>query len=83
MFRPLGSSRRRKPLPPRKCMAGCGAEISRWKWLCDGCFKALPFHDRKAIAEAGKPGENPARRFGLCRAAAQFLVEHRAQIAER
>jgi predicted amidophosphoribosyltransferase len=83
MPRPLyGRRPKRKPLPPRRCMA-CPAEISRWKWLCEACFKALPFHDRKAIAEAGQQGTDPARRFGMCRAAAAALVAHRTKLAER
>lgn len=77
-----GRAPKRKPRPPRKCMTGCGAEISRWKWLCDRCFAELPFHDRKAIAEAGNQGRDPARRFGLCRAAAEWLVERRNKLAE-
>jgi predicted amidophosphoribosyltransferase len=82
MAAPLyGRRPKRKPRPPRRCMAACGAEISRWKWLCDRCFAELPFHDRKAIAEAGHQGSDPARRYGLCRAAAEFLINRRAQIA--
>lgn len=83
MAAPLWGRRpKRKAKPPRTCMtAGCGRQIPRWQWLCRPCFESLPFHDRKAIAEACEARE-PPRIYGLCRAAATFLAEKRAAIAE-
>jgi hypothetical protein len=60
MFEPLGRGRRkRKSPPPKVCMTpGCGRVlIHRWKWLCDGCFAALPYLRKKEICEARKPGQ--------------------------
>lgn len=49
--------------------------IARWKRLCDGCFRRLPFDRRRAIAEAGE-----ARAAHLVSQlsieAAQWLREH-------
>lgn len=60
---------------------GCGAEIPRWRWLCDPCFRSLPFPSRKAIAEACQ-ARAPERIFGLCREAAAFIAEQRAKLAD-
>lgn len=78
MFAPLRGRRpKRKAKPDKLCMtAGCQAVIPRWKWLCDGCFRQLPFLRRKAIAEACAARE-PSRQFALCRDAAQWLAEQR------
>lgn len=79
MARPLMGrrpKRREKPLT-RTCMTpGCGTLMPSWKWLCDGCYRALPFARRKEIAEARQARE-PSRVFGLCRSAAEWLVEQR------
>lgn len=83
MAAPLRGRRpKRRARPDKHCMtAGCGALIPGWKWLCDPCFRGLPFARRKAIAEACQARE-PARVFGLCRDAAQFIVEQRIKVAE-
>ena len=75
MAAPLRGRRpKRREHPPKPCMtAGCGTIIPRWKWLCDDCFARLPFHRRKAIAEACAARES-ARQFGLCRDAAEWLA---------
>lgn len=84
MFQPLGRSprRKRKERPLRNCMACAQSTGTVWKWLCDSCFKALPFPRRKAIAEAGQVRES-ARVFGLCRDAAQWLQQQRQEQGER
>jgi hypothetical protein len=84
MFEPLGRGRRkRKSPPPKVCMTpGCGRVlIHRWKWLCDGCFAALPYLRKKEICEARK-AQQCARVFGLSRDAGQFLAEQRARRAD-
>lgn len=74
--------KRRAPRPDRVCMtAGCRSKIAPWKWLCDACFKSLPFPRRKAIAEAGQ-ARAPQRVFGLCRDGAQWLAEQREKRVE-
>lgn len=78
----IGRRPKRKPLPDKPCMtAGCGAKIARWKWLCDGCFGALPYPRKKEICEA-RAAQQPERVFGLSRDAAQFLVEQRSKLVE-
>lgn len=61
---------------------GCGTRIPGWKWLCDRCFKALPFERRKEIAVAGQE-RKPNVVYGLCRSAAGWLVEQRMKAAEQ
>lgn len=74
--------RKRKERPPKLCMtAGCGAPIPRWMWLCRGCFRSLPFPRRKEIAEATQ-AQASERIFGLCRSAAEFIVEQREKRVE-
>jgi hypothetical protein len=78
----LGRRPKRKSKPPKPCMtAGCGTVIPCWRWLCDGCFKQLPFARRKAIAEACEE-RAPQRIYGLCRDAAEWLVEQRLKRVE-
>jgi hypothetical protein len=81
VFTPLGSRprRRRKERPHRICMGCSRSTGTLWKWLCDGCFKQLPFPRRKAIAEASQARE-PTRVFGLCRDAAEWLSERRQNL---
>jgi hypothetical protein len=72
--------RRERPLT-RTCMTpGCGRTMAAWKWLCDGCYASLPFQRRKSIAEA-RQRQEPSRVFGLCRDAAEWLVERRRKLA--
>lgn len=74
--------RKRKERPLKQCMtAGCGTAIPRWRWLCEACFRQLPFPRRKAIAEACQARE-PQRIFGLCRDGAEFLAEQREKRVE-
>lgn len=81
MYAPLiGRKARRKPRPPKICM-GCPTRISHWKWLCDMCFAALPFHRRQAIAVAGQERKSQVV-FGLCREGAEWLAEQHARAAE-
>jgi hypothetical protein len=47
--------------------------IAGWKWLCDRHFRALPYVDRKAIAEAGQ-ARAPHRVSRLCMDAAKTLA---------
>lgn len=79
----MGRRPKRRDRPPKVCMTpGCKTVLAhRWKWLCDACFRALPFPRRKAIAEACQARE-PQRVFGLCREAGQFLAERRAKLVE-
>lgn len=83
MFAPLtGPRRKRKAPPPKLCMTpGCGTMLShRWKWLCDGCFAALPYLRKKEICEARK-AQQGERVFGLSRDAGEFLAERREKVA--
>jgi hypothetical protein len=79
----MGRRPKRRVQADKVCMTpGCGKVLAqRWKWLCDGCFRALPFPRRKAIAEACQARE-PQRVFGLARDAGQFLAEQRIKMAE-
>jgi hypothetical protein len=84
MAAPLRGRRpKRRERPDKRCMTpGCGTVLAhRWKWLCDPCFRSLPFARRKAIAEACQARE-PQRVFGLCRDAGEFLADQRAKVAE-
>lgn len=85
VFAPLGlrPRRKRKERPPKTCMTpGCGMLLAqRWKWLCDGCFRQLPFPRRKAIAEACQARESQ-RVFGLCRDAAEWVASQREKRVE-
>lgn len=77
-----GRRRKRRPRPDKICMTeGCRAVIPRWMWLCSGCFRQLPFPRRKAIAEASQARDSQ-RSFGLCRDAAQWLVERQRKLVE-
>lgn len=60
---------------------GCGTPIASWKWLCDGCFGALPFDRKKEICIAREQRE-PQRVFGLSRDAAQWLAAQRERLAD-
>lgn len=84
MARPLmGRRPKRKPKPDRHCLTpGCGKVIPCWRWLCDGCFKQLPFPRRKAMAEACQARED-ARVFGLARDGAEWLVTQREKRVEQ
>jgi predicted amidophosphoribosyltransferase len=77
-FAPLRGRRpKRKPAPDRVCMTpGCGTKIASWQWLCDACFKQLPFDRKKEIcgARAAKEGH---RVFGLSRDAGEWLAAQR------
>jgi hypothetical protein len=60
---------------------GCETQIPRWQWLCNRCFRELPFARRRAIAEACQE-RAPQRIFGLCRDAANWLLEQRTKAAD-
>lgn len=68
-------SRRRPPVPNRCVARGCGREIPKWKRLCDGCWRRLPFDQRRAIAQAGE-ARAPHRVAQLVTDAAAWLAEH-------
>ena len=77
-----GRRPKRRERPPKLCMTrGCGTVIPNWQRLCKGCFKQLPFPRRKEIAEACQE-RAPSRVFGLCRSAAEWLVEQRLKRVE-
>ena len=83
VFAPLnGRKPKRSKRPERTCLTpGCGVRIGTWKWLCDTCFKALPFPTRKEIIEA-RAKSGPHVVFGLAREAGQRLAERRIKQAE-
>jgi hypothetical protein len=67
---------RRRRAPRRVCIVrGCGAELPRWKLLCDVHFRRLPFDQRRAIAQAGQE-KAFVRVAELARAAATWLADH-------
>ena len=62
---------------PHLCLVmGCERPIPRWKRLCDEHFRALPFDQRKAIAEAGQ-AKAPHIVADLTRKAAAWIEEHK------
>lgn len=72
-----GRRPKRKPQPDKKCLtSGCGAIITRWKWLCDACFGELPYPNKKEICDA-RAANLPARVFGLSRTAAAWVATKR------
>lgn len=78
----LGRRRKRRAQPlTRQCMA-CPAKIDRWKWLCDACFRAIPGNLRSAICTA-RQERAPQRVYGHSFEAAKWLIEKRAEAAER
>lgn len=60
---------------------GCCTRIDAWKWLCDACFKQLPFGRKKEICDA-RAAQAQHRVFGLSRAAAEWLQEQRERRVE-
>ena len=77
----LGRRPKRKERAPRPCLA-CGASTqTTWKWLCDGCFRALPALRKKEICDA-RAVEAPHRVFGLSRDAAEWLQAQREKRVE-
>jgi hypothetical protein len=84
-MRPLYGPRRKRKAKPltRTCLTpGCGAVTASWKFLCDGCFHEIPTTSKRAICDA-RAGHAPHRIFGLSRDAAEWLVAHRAKLADQ
>lgn len=67
--------KRRRP-PRHVCIVrGCGAELPRWKRICDAHWRLLPHDQRAAIAQAGQ-AKAFARVDFLVREAARWLADH-------
>ena len=67
--------RRRRPAPSNRCLACRAGGLPKWKRLCNPCFRALPFEQRRAIAKAGEE-KAPHRVSQPAAEAAAWLAAH-------